>query len=220
MNKIINFFISKIKKNNIKKYDQSEINIFEISNRDKLKLNNLLNLNICNKLVIKKIIKYSGIDKIGDDYDHYFREKKSLSLLKNYKQFPKIIYYNDELKELCISYCGEPINKNNIPKDWKKQILNIYKILNDNRIYHNDFWINNLTVKNEIIYLIDFGWSTRDYPEYPYLNILREKKILNKFDDLIEYLDYCFENAVKKRLSKFPEMKLVYKRLDKIKEYN
>ena len=36
MNKIINFFISKIKKNNIKKYDQSEINIFEISNRDKL----------------------------------------------------------------------------------------------------------------------------------------------------------------------------------------
>lgn len=83
-------------------------------------------------------------------------EERILSKISSI-HFPKIIARNEG--ELSIEDCGEMLTENNLPNDWKEQLVKIVIDLRTNNLQHRDIKPDNLCVKNNIIRLIDFGWS-------------------------------------------------------------
>lgn len=77
---------------------------------------------------------------------------------------PKLIASGDDWIEM--EYVGEPISKKNLPSDWKVQIKNISSELNKLSIIHRDIKKENILVKNNKIFLIDFGWSVFRNEQY------------------------------------------------------
>lgn len=126
-----------------------------------------------------------------NDKIHYKNEKKYLKILEKYNISPIIIDNNDN--SLIITNCGDQLNINNIPANWKQQILCIYEILKKENIYHNDIKPDNFTVKNNKIYLIDFGWSTKIVPGYPYLNLT--SNIIHNSNTINELFNKIYNNA-------------------------
>lgn len=139
-------------------------------------------LKICDKIIINiknKDIIFNKIDVCGttslyftDDKKQYFlkipilyleydvlkREIHILKILKKYNDhFPKIVYY-DELR-IITEYIGEPITKNNIPNNIIQQINEILNIFKKENIIHSDIKKEELLIKNDNLYLVDFGWA-------------------------------------------------------------
>lgn len=217
MNKL-NLILEKIKPEKSIKNTQSNINFLKLNNKEKFKIESLIDFRISNTIIKKVIKEYDGCDKIGDKFDHFFREIKSLKLIEKYNIFPKIISFDENNYTIYLNYCGELLNENNIPPNWKFQLENINKALNKNNIFHNDIWYGNLLVKDGVIHLIDFGWSTHYYQNYPYMNLLYTDT--KDYDNLYLYLDRIFEKAVKKRFEKFPNLHLTYNRPNLFIDYN
>ncbi|KKN67208.1 hypothetical protein LCGC14_0463810 [marine sediment metagenome] len=101
---------------------------------------------------------------------HWENEIKALKLLKGKKHFPQVIKVSickDRI--IWMTYCGEPLTKKNLPKNWEKQCAEIEETLHKCSIYHQDLvgkdnpippHHKNIHVKNRMIYLIDFGiWT-------------------------------------------------------------
>ena len=115
--------------------------------------------------------------------NHFNSEKKYLKLLEEYDISPKIIDSNEN--SLLLSDCGEMINNNNLPDDWKEQVITIHEILKHENIYHNDIKPDNFALKDKKIYLIDYGWATENIPGYPYFNLnLKLINDSNTFNEL------------------------------------
>jgi hypothetical protein len=107
------------------------------------------------KYIIKQITKRK-------EYDVYKREKYILSLLhkNNIDWCPKLITYNDKQQILVMNHCGVPITRKNKPVDVVnqfKKIINDMLLLN---ITHNDIKSFELLVKNNKLYLCDYGWAS------------------------------------------------------------
>ena len=85
---------------------------------------------------------------------------------------------------ILMSYCGQNINNNNIPKNWKFQIDEIVNTLFNIKIYHNNIWKNKFLVHKNVINLIDFSWSSNN-KEYPYQNIDKTNMNSNNFITLL-----------------------------------
>ena len=83
-------------------------------------------------------------------------EEKILSQISSI-HFPKIISRNDG--ELSIEDCGEMLTVDNLPEDWKEQLIHILMDLKTNKIQHRDIKPDNIFVKDNVIKLIDFGWA-------------------------------------------------------------
>tara|TARA_B110000858_G_C17779575_1_gene464091 strand:- start:1109 stop:1702 length:594 start_codon:yes stop_codon:yes gene_type:complete len=133
--------------------------------------------------------EYEDINPFGvNNYIHYENECKYLKLLNKYDISPKILETN--VNSLLLSDCGEQLTFENCPSDWKKQITNIYRILKEVNIFHNDLKLDNLTVLNNKIYLIDFGWASQNIPSYPYFNLNSE--IIDKSDSILELFHHLF----------------------------
>lgn len=98
--------------------------------------------------VIKKQINYTSNNLLENEY-------RILSHAVS-NHFPKVYNYSDGSLEM--EHCGEPL-EDNIPDNWEEQLNDILKDLKANNILHRDIRIDNLTVKDKIIYLIDFGWA-------------------------------------------------------------
>lgn len=146
--------------------------------------------------------KYFFNDKydINDFYTpnqqkHYNNEIKFLNKLKNYNFFPKILFKNEY--SIFLSHCGEKLTNKNIPEDWKKQLLNIYESLKNNNIYHNDITIDNITVLNKKLFLIDFGWAN-NICSFPYFNI--DDNIINSSKNIFEMFEKIINNSIEFRL--------------------
>ena len=153
--------------------------------------------------------KYNLSNSTNNNYDIYIEkpynpiqqqhmnnEIKYLGVLKDTNIVPKIIYKKNN--ELFLTNCGEKINKNNIPDNWKEQIMNIYEILKYNNIYHNDITLDNLTILNNKIYLIDFGWAN-NIPSFPYFNI--NKKIIDDSKNMYDMFERIVNNSIELRLN-------------------
>ena len=153
--------------------------------------------------------KYNLSNSTNNNYDIYIEkpynpiqqqhmnnEIKYLGILKDTNIVPKIIYKKNN--ELFLTNCGEKINKNNIPDNWKEQIMNIYEILKYNNIYHNDITLDNLTILNNKIYLIDFGWAN-NIPSFPYFNI--NKKIIDNSKNMYDMFERIVNNSIELRLN-------------------
>lgn len=112
--------------------------------------------------VIKKgNIFIKQIHKTNSKFSVYEREKYIATLLKDYKWFPSLLYFDDKNKILVFKNVGNPIDKNNLPDDFFLQFDNILTDLKKLNIQHNDIKMEEILIDNEKnIYLSDFGWAS------------------------------------------------------------
>jgi len=114
-----------------------------------------------NNGVVKKVYytdksKYNkrGLDK------HWKKEIHALKTLKGKKHFPQLIDVNEKLKIIWMTNCGEKITKDNVPTNWEKQCDTIDGSMHTTKLFHCDLMLKNITVKDGIIYIVDWGlWS-------------------------------------------------------------
>ena len=90
----------------------------------------------------------------------YEREKFLGTLLNKFDWYPKLLFSDDSKKLLIFNYAGEPLTKENAPKDVIQQFNNIISDLEKLNIQHNDITEGELLVLNDKLYLCDFGWGT------------------------------------------------------------
>jgi len=113
---------------------------------------------------------YSGIVKVGlNEVVKTFseraiaeglleREKFWLNHLQGFERAPKILSSNND--SITMNYVGERLTAENLPQDWEEQILYISEELKRYNCSHNDIKPEDMLVKNNTIYIIDFGWTT------------------------------------------------------------
>lgn len=73
------------------------------------------------------------------------------------RHFPKLLEVGEDFIE--VDDCGELLNSENLPEDWKEQMIEILRDLKSNDLIHRDIRLDNLMVKDGVIKLIDFGWA-------------------------------------------------------------
>jgi hypothetical protein len=95
-------------------------------------------------------------------YNLIDNEERILSQVYSH-HFPKMISRNGE--ELTIEDCGEPLTEENLPKNWKEQLVQILMDLKTFKLQHRDIKPDNLMIKNGEIKLIDFGWAIEEGKE-------------------------------------------------------
>jgi len=120
------------------------------------------------------------------DYPHIFeREKYWLEQLADFDRVPNIICARDN--EIIMTYCGERINKDNLPGDWEEQANYIISKLKEFNCTHNDIKPEDILVKDNKLYLVDFGWALEideEIPNYFPKEIGAEfRKGIHDFDD-------------------------------------
>lgn len=115
------------------------------------------------KIIVKKSYKHMGSTSSCHDRrkQKFMNEVRILKKLSGKDHFPKLIHYDVDNFEIYMSECGRPAgsHKSKIPKDWKKQLLEIVRTLKKKRIAHNDTSLKNTCVKDDTLYLIDFANS-------------------------------------------------------------
>jgi len=131
-------------------------------------------------------IKYVFKELFRKPREKFIKETYALDKLSNYKYFPKIIYRNEDKNYFIMNYCGNHINKKNLPKNWLEQINEIKKKLYKHDIAHGDINQKNICIINNTIILIDFG------------NI--------RFKSDIFFKDNSYENYIRKQHSKLNEV--------------
>lgn len=109
--------------------------------------------------VIKKQVGYG-------DYDLMKNEWRILSQCSSI-HFPEVHDAGKDFIE--IEDCGEELTVDNLPENWKEQLLEIIKELRAYKIQHRDIRPDNLMIKGGTIKLIDFGWARfeDDTPDSP-----------------------------------------------------
>ena len=111
--------------------------------------------------LVKKIIDYNEFSE-----ELFNREMFWLLKLQDTNIVPKVLKYNLSELSITMNYCGEPITYNNSPKDVYKQLYNIQIILLKNNCMYNDWKHGNVLVKDNKVYIIDFGWCPTIKEDY------------------------------------------------------
>jgi hypothetical protein len=96
------------------------------------------------------------------EYDLIENERNILSYINdNFDHFPKLMGFDKGIagKSIMIENCGEQLTVDNLPADWRVQLIEIIDDLARINIEHRDIRPDNLMVKDGKIKLIDFGWS-------------------------------------------------------------
>ena len=114
---------------------------------------------------------FSGATSVVEKSDGSVRKRQvsylEFSLLENEarilekcdsKHIPRLLKRGEE--EIEIEDCGEHLTVDNLPEDWKEQFVQIIQDLRAAGVRHNDFKLGNLMVKDGIVKLIDFGFSS------------------------------------------------------------
>ena len=142
---------------------------------------------ILKKLVNNKILLYWK-DSYEDAIELLKNEYKYLNLIDKYIYFPTLFSYDLSKRTLLLSYVGNNVsNTDNIPNDWKTQLKDIYTILQEHDIYHNDIFKGNICILDNRIYLIDFGQTSSNTPNYPWFNL--SLTFINNSDTIYEMFE-------------------------------
>ena len=139
---------------------------------------------ILKKIVNNKVLLYWK-DSYEDGKELLKNEYEYLNLIDKYIYFPTLFSYDLNKGTLLLSYVGNnALNTDNIPNDWKRQLKDIYTILQKHDIYHNDIFEGNICILDNRIYLIDFGQASSNIPNYPWFNL--SLKFINNSDTIYE----------------------------------
>lgn len=84
----------------------------------------------------------------------------SIPELSQYSHFPKLVAYDFNRQVVYMTYCGQMLNKKNLPKDWREQFERIRKILALANVNSNDMLVRNTCVLDNQLQIIDFGLDT------------------------------------------------------------
>jgi len=119
---------------------------------------------------VRSNIKYNNIIRKFNNEISYYNEKTLYQLTNNNKHFPKLLNYDDNKLQLELQTVGRKINldKDHIP-NWKQQINEIIRVLDELDVYHNDIHIGNLLLGDDgTLYIIDFEYlqPKRKYNKY------------------------------------------------------
>lgn len=79
---------------------------------------------------------------------------------------PRLLASGDDWIEM--EHCGTELSADNLPADWRAQSAEIAAFLAEAGIIHRDIKPGNILVKDDLFYLIDFGWAIWA-DEVPYL---------------------------------------------------
>jgi predicted Ser/Thr protein kinase len=169
-NIFISYFIEKdIESKNFININSNNKNIFKILpliSSIKIKINDIQvifhrkNINNGNTSLYFIDLNYKYFMKIPYMYienDLLKREIFILKKLNQYDYFPKIVFYNNIL--LITEYIGDIIKKETIPNDILFQINDINNILSKEKIIHSDIKQSEMLIKENKLYIVDFGWS-------------------------------------------------------------
>ena len=111
--------------------------------------------------IAPEVIKKTCDERIMETFSLLKCKSDEVQFLRrlNSEHFPKVL--NDiSANEFTMEYCGIPLNKDNMPENYKDQMKEILNQLQLTGITHRDIRPANLLVRNNIIKLIDFGWSS------------------------------------------------------------
>ena len=169
----------------------SNIKFLKIDKNTQKFINNKIDISIDNIIVKKSYLNLTRKDCIG--LSQMEREINSLLILYKKKHFPVILAINREKKYIIMSYCGLPLENNNIPINWKDQMLEIIKTMKTCNISNNDVHRGNLLLNNNLITLVDFGWSTNKI-DYPYVNITKDD--INSYENFNALLDKVIPRSI------------------------
>lgn len=148
--------------------------------------------------IVKK--QYIQTDKPFGDYaqpynamESFKSEVTALSLLYGCEHFPKLLYYDEETMTIYMTYCGKDLGHGKpIPHDWKDQMRTIYRTLKSRNIYNNDIYEGNFCIKQNKIYMIDFGFA-KGHVDLNFKNLtLRD---INESESLDELLMRVHDNS-------------------------
>jgi tRNA A-37 threonylcarbamoyl transferase component Bud32 len=154
--------------------------------------------------IIEKI--YKNVDSNSQWYvdnnfikESYYNELSALTILKEEDIFPKILFYDEDNMKIIMTYKGENISDKNvninlevIPKDWKLQLYHILRTLKKYNLYHNDITCRNLCIKDNILYLIDFG-NCKKFVDLYYRNYYTD--LILESDNIIDFFDIIDKNS-------------------------
>jgi len=178
--------------------NQSAIRFFEISDESNKLINKIINKDINNVIVLKQFIDIEDkfVNEFGGNKGQMEREVNCLLKLYKKPHFPTLLSVDKKNLEIYITFCGVPLNDNNIPKNWKEQIQEIIKLLDESNVWNNDMWQNNFIVHDNIIHLVDFGWGSSK-EEFPFINITTND--INDSQNIFELLDHVYKRVIQRR---------------------
>jgi GR25 family glycosyltransferase involved in LPS biosynthesis/tRNA A-37 threonylcarbamoyl transferase component Bud32 len=138
------------------------------------------------KFILKKYNEKLRWSTAGHDNSQEIFNKE-LEILKRLN-VPQLINYSDS--SITTAYCGESLyNHFKLPKNWKKQIREIFSFYDKNGIYYPEFRLQNILVLDKKITFVDFGLAQMDVNVdnsencekfISYLSILKKKFKVNK----------------------------------------
>ena len=180
------------------------IKFYKILEQNKIKdIETVISFPISN-IIVQKIYTHKNADIVANYYGGIERqfefEVKILIMLKNFDHFPKLLLKHTDNNCKCIytTFCGESVQSNNIPCNWKEQLHKIITSLETNNIFNNDINPDNFLIHNGKIFLIDFGSASIDQPRYPFMNISHED--IEAFDNFEKLLNFVVMRVYRDRL--------------------
>ena len=167
--------------------EQSIVKFYKISQKHIDIIKNDIDIDIDTDIIIQKRFREAhdtAAIKMGGKKGQNNREKHILLKLQHDNHFPTILCVDDNSTTIYMTYCGDKIKLGCVPSNWKEQIKEVLVTLEKKQIYNNDSCDQNFLVKDDIIYLVDFGWGSLENEGYPYINII--EKELKNYDNLFE----------------------------------
>lgn len=198
-------------------------------------------IEIKNNQVVKKIKSSVSQYKING-LELFEREIFWLTKLDKYNISPKIISTDKNSLAITMEYCGEIPTKTDFEsQSIQIQLLNILRVLMENHCYYNDFKIDNFTIKNNKLYIIDFGWCpiikedftcentiVTNLKEKPHKNIFelfdifkQQANKINEFNSpIIKYKQILPNTTKNKLMNKYLTEKEYFQKIEEHKKIN
>ena len=105
--------------------------------------------NIVTKTIRPEFLEYGLVER-----EAYWLRK----LYAESDRFPEVVFAKGNVIQT--RYIGDRLEGNNVPFDWFGQMSEILEVMSYIGVRHNDIKPHDILVRDDRLYLIDFGWAT------------------------------------------------------------